>query len=101
MSERNRDKYGRPFDEATKRAVWQKGQTVQGYDATQYRKDACSAWMEYKEHGNVNTDRGWEIDHIYPKSAGGSDELANLQPLHWKNNRSKGDSTGQWQCEVS
>jgi 5-methylcytosine-specific restriction endonuclease McrA len=43
---------------------------------------------------------GWEIDHIKPVSAGGSDDLSNLQPLQWKNNRAKGDSEADWECEV-
>lgn len=32
-----------------------------------------------------------EIDHIIPKSKGGGNQLANLQPAHRKCNRSKGD----------
>jgi 5-methylcytosine-specific restriction endonuclease McrA len=33
---------------------------------------------------------GWEIDHIKPVSRGGTDDIDNLQPLHWENNRKKG-----------
>jgi len=35
---------------------------------------------------------GWEVDHIRPVSHDGGDDLANLQPLQWKNNRCKGDT---------
>jgi len=39
-----------------------------------------------------------EIDHIKPVSLGGTDDLRNLQPLHWRNNRYKGDNYPDWDC---
>jgi hypothetical protein len=42
---------------------------------------------------------GWEIDHIKPVSAGGIDDLSDLQPLHWENNRHRGDSYPTWDCK--
>lgn len=46
--------------------------------------------MRRSEHGATNK-HGWEIDHIRPVVAGGNDDLSNLQPLQWENNRKKGD----------
>ena len=89
------------FDESTKVAVWNKGIIVPGFDPSKIRKDSCGAWMEYSQYGKtVVGGYGWEIDHIIPVSAGGTDDLYNLQPLQWQNNRSKGDSQIGWSCVV-
>lgn len=90
--------YQYPFtgaSEQLKLAVWNKGKVcVQNgitHDATIWRWDAYGNVMKYSDHGNTNSKHGWEIDHIYPVSRGGSNTLDNLQPLQWQNNRSKGD----------
>jgi hypothetical protein len=88
---------GERFDEATVEAVWQKATPVTGY--TSFRKDVCGAWMQRDKHGKTEQ-YGWEIDHILPVSKGGGDNLANLQPLQWENNRHKGDDTN-WSCKVT
>ena len=91
---------GGSFDSATVAAVWQKGQAVQGHDPNVYRKDRCGAWMQRSEHGKT-TKYGWEIDHIEPVAQDGTDDLSNLQPLYWENNRHKGDSYPNWSCKVA
>jgi 5-methylcytosine-specific restriction endonuclease McrA len=78
--------------------VWQKAQSVLGYDSNVWRKDACGAWIKYDHYGDCNQSTGWEIDHIKPTSQGGSDDISNLQPLQWENNRAKGD--GPLKCAV-
>ncbi len=81
------------FSDDQRLAVWNKGTIVPDNDPSQIRKDACGAWIAWKAYGDTTENgMGWEIDHIKPKSKGGTDELANLQPLQWQNNRSKWDN---------
>ena len=91
------DVQGNEFTESSKQKVWQKASALVGVDPTIFRKDAQGSWMIYDEYDNTLSGYGWEIDHIYPKSKGGTDDINNLQPLYWENNRAKADKTGwEW-----
>lgn len=89
------------FSEAEINAVWEKGTPIIGEDSKVYRKDKCGAKIKRNEYGNVNSKLGWEIDHIKPLAAGGTDDLYNLQPLQWENNRHKGDNYPNWNCKLT
>jgi hypothetical protein len=78
--------------------VWLKGEIIPGYKPTEWRKDRCGTIMHFSRHGDTNSSYGWEIDHIIPQSIGGTDDLSNLQPLQWQNNRKKGN-LAIWNCD--
>jgi hypothetical protein len=84
------------FDTATLLAVWRKGRVIDGFDSAVWRHDMCGSVMKYADYGETSK-HGWEVDHIKPVAKGGTDDLSNLQPLYWENNRRKGD-TYPWSC---
>ena len=86
------------FSEKKVNEVWEKGTKVSGQDASKWRKDQCRAWI-YKASYGKQSEYGWEIDHIKPKAQGGTDDLSNLRPLQWENNREK--AAGRLNCVVT
>lgn len=72
------------------RRVWSKARPIAGCDPNVFRRDPYGRVMCRFQYGNRQSSYGWERDHRIPKSRGGGDELANLQPLHWRSNVNKG-----------
>lgn len=88
---------GRPFAQTTIGAVWRKGRVIATHDSNVWRHDMCGQVMKFDEYGKVNSKFGWEVDHVKPVTRDGTDDIANLQPLQWEDNRRKGD-TFPWNC---
>lgn len=88
---------GEPFDEITVQEVWNKCEAVPG--TAVLKVDCCGTMIARDEFGQTST-YGWEIDHIKPVAKGGTDDLANLQALHWENNRQKADHYPEWLTKI-
>jgi hypothetical protein len=86
----NRD--GGSWDNTTLLRVWQKGRLIPNFDSSIWRWDSYGSVIRWDRYGNTSSEHGWEVDHIRPIAANGSDDLKNLQPLQWQNNRQKGDT---------
>ncbi len=75
--------------------------TTQQYWVVANQYQSIDNLMQWNLYGVTDSLYGWEIDHVVPKSIGGSDDLNNLQPLQWQNNRHKGDDYPEWSCLVT
>ncbi len=91
---KNKNLQKKTFDEQTIEAVWNKAKIQPGF--TSFRSDVCGTDIQRSEYGKESK-YGWEIDHINPGANGGTDDLSNLQPLHWETNMMKAD-TYPWKC---
>ena len=87
------------FNKEQIKIVWEKAKTQLNYDSDHIRKDECGAWIYFEKYGDRTSEYGWEIDHIIPKSKGGTDDICILQPLHWDNIVAKGE--GLLVCKVT
>lgn len=76
--------------EREKDYAWENAKTMKGKNPDVWRKDEKNNIIRHGSYGTQG-EYGWEIDHIHPKSKGGTDSLKNLQALHWEENREKSD----------
>jgi hypothetical protein len=88
------------FTETQIEQIWQKASIVNGYDSSVWRKDFAGAWIK-REYYGIQGQYGWVIDHLKPVVLGGTDEIDNLNPLQWQNNRSKSDNYPNFQTIIT
>ncbi len=71
------------FDDE-KLVAWRKGCIISGHDPDEWRMDRYGSLMRFPEYGQTSV-FGWATG----ADPSGSEELPNLEPLYWRNNRRK------------
>ena len=67
--------------------AWDNASKVRDKNPDTWRRDPYRNLIKKGSYG-TNGEFGWEVDHINPKSKGGSDSSKNIQALNTKKNRS-------------
>jgi hypothetical protein len=65
------------------------GNSEVGYDFADYE-------VRKAAYGQTGSEYGWDIDHILPKSLGGTDHYYNLQITHISTNKERGNKLSFW-----
>ena len=78
--------------------VWQKARRVKGKNPNLYRRDSQGNLI-YKPAYDRDSPMGWQVDHIWPRSKGGSDAQRNLQALQTGANKRKSNKTPRRQSK--
>lgn len=81
-------------------SIWEKATPDSENNPLIWRKDFAGAWIR-KDHFGKTSEYGWEIDHLRPVSQGGTDDISNLIPMNWRNNRKKADNYPLFLSEVT
>ncbi len=87
----NTTRSGEPFDHTTIRSVWEKARKQPGFET--FSLDHRGTSISMFEYGR-RSPYGWIIEHIVPYREGGTDDISNLRPLHWKHTGLGPDGTG-------
>jgi hypothetical protein len=70
------------FDDYTINEVWKKAVPFRRFEL--YKRDRFGSLMFFDDLG-IESENGWVISMIKSKEEGGTLEIANLEPLFWKN----------------
>lgn len=69
--------------------IFSKGKVSSIFSPPEYRVDDYGNLMKRDKYGDINSQLGWEVDHILPIFNGGTNIFSNLRPLNISKNRSR------------
>src|SRR5258707_10669245 len=72
--------------EDLKRAAWSRTSPVSTRQLNSwiFRKDCLGNLVRYADFGNRHSPFGWELYFIVARAMGGTNDVENLQALHWR-----------------
>jgi hypothetical protein len=74
-----------------RKMVWNKAIVIFGLDPNLWRQDVYGNRLYFDHYDDRSSAFGWEFDHSpTPSVLGGSNDINNLRPLHWRANASIG-----------
>lgn len=79
---KSNQKNKKEFNDITIVEVWRKAIPVKHFEL--YKKDRFGSLMFFDDY-EIESENGWFIDYVVPIKKGGTEEIENLQPVHWKN----------------
>lgn len=80
--------------------LWEKAIPDSLRDPREYRKDFAGAWIRRDMFG-YQSPFGWMVSRIRPVKDGGTDDIDNLIPCHWRNKRMKGADFPEFKSIIS
>jgi hypothetical protein len=82
------------FDISVINAVWDKAQSEYGFFF--FKRDRFGEIIA-KHHYSEQSQYGWYIEYIVPLTDGGTNDIDNLRPVHWKNSARASDGQNRQQ----
>lgn len=64
------------------KAVWEKATIIPGENPDVFRKDVMGKIIRFDDLNSKTSNTAWNIDHVVPKTRGGSNDITNLQPMN-------------------
>ena len=73
-------------NEELKKRVWEKAEIIENVHPDHIRSDPFGMAICYSEHGNRNSDLGWEMVQLIGSKPVDGNDMTKLVPVNWRMN---------------